>query len=343
MHDAAKWTRRRLLKASGAAAGAGVASYFGVASHAEPPDATAEAQNLFVYEAIAGRATGKQGVQVHAARGSRWRPLQFVASVSPSSLVIAPHGRTLYVTNHVGRYKGLATGSVEAWAIDPVKGTLTRLNRQGLALAAVSPTHAAVSPDGATLAVSAADGGSCVLLPIREDGSVGEPTAVRKQIRTAPLAAGRSARATSQLSFAPDGRLLMADYAEHSLSVFEVRGGPVELVQRVPLPQMCASGRMQRKAGSLEISLQDDKQRTLTTMLYAGALTTSRSVSDDAAANTSRADILARRATQLAEVVPGREAFYIDTGGRQGSCFLRSPDGRVPEAFRPGALAWVYA
>ena len=346
MHDVGGWTRRRLLKVSGAAVGAGVASHFGLAGHAELLQPAAEAQDVFVYTATAGAAAEQHGVQVYAVRGSRWRPLQLVPSAAPSSVTIAPDRRTLFVTNGVGRHGGLATGSVEAWAIHPATGTLTRLNRQGLALAAVFPTHAAVSPDGTTLAVSAADGGSCVLLPIRDDGSVGEPIAVRRQLRFESSAPRHSAAPTTQLCFAPDGKLLIADFSEHAISAFAFASGPLELVQRVSIPEACVSASLQRGANFVEISLRDSMQRTVGGVSYARELTPVRSLREGTtrlATHTFDSVFSPGRAVQAAAGSSAQDAFCIDTTHWWGSCLVRPTDRMAGDALAPTAMAWVHA
>lgn len=136
--------------------------------------------------AYVGSAGSKQGIHVFAIRDNHWLPIQTIATATPSSLALHPTQDFLYATLAVDTYRGLPTGAVEAYAIDPHTGRLTSLNQQPLSLSATMPSHLAVSPDGHHLAVAIYGGGAYNLLPIREDGSIDRVSSILKKQAAAP-------------------------------------------------------------------------------------------------------------------------------------------------------------
>lgn len=94
---------------------------------------------------------------------------------SPSFLAIAPGGRFLYAVNERGRFRGQRTGSLSAFAIDPRTGDLTLLNQQ--ATGGPGPCHLIVDKTGRHVLAANYSGGSVCVLPIGDDGRLGERTA----------------------------------------------------------------------------------------------------------------------------------------------------------------------
>ena len=98
---------------------------------------------------------------------------------SPSHLVANAAGTRLYSANEtdrVGKEKP-PEGSVSAFSIDPKTGGLKLLNtvRSGGA----GPTFVSLHPSGKWLFVANYFGGSVAVLPIKDDGSLGEPSDVK--------------------------------------------------------------------------------------------------------------------------------------------------------------------
>ncbi|NOZ21317.1 MAG: lactonase family protein [Planctomycetes bacterium] len=95
---------------------------------------------------------------------------------NPSFLDIHPTRRYLYAVNEV-RGKGRTDGgAVSAFAIDPKTGDLTFLNRQSAHGA--STCHVSVEQTGRFVLAANYSSGSVVMLPIQEDGQLGEATAL---------------------------------------------------------------------------------------------------------------------------------------------------------------------
>jgi 6-phosphogluconolactonase (cycloisomerase 2 family) len=93
---------------------------------------------------------------------------------SPSCLVVNAAGTRLYSANETDKTGGGAEGSLSAFAIDPAEGKLKLLNtvRSGGA----GPTYLSLHPSGKFVFVANYFGGSVAVLPVLEDGKLGEPT-----------------------------------------------------------------------------------------------------------------------------------------------------------------------
>jgi 6-phosphogluconolactonase len=103
--------------------------------------------------------------------------LNKVASLpNPSYLTVDPSHRYLIAVSETGEYAGQPGGAVSSYAIHADAGTLTLMNSQ--------PTHGAGScyvsldPSGKWVLVSNYSGGSVTVLPLGDDGRLGEPTDV---------------------------------------------------------------------------------------------------------------------------------------------------------------------
>jgi 6-phosphogluconolactonase (cycloisomerase 2 family) len=96
---------------------------------------------------------------------------------SPSHLVVNAAGTRLYSANETDRQGDTKEGTVTAFAIDPADGALKPLNtvRSGGA----GPTYVSLHPSGKFLFVANYFGGSVAVLPVVEDGKLGEATDVK--------------------------------------------------------------------------------------------------------------------------------------------------------------------
>jgi 6-phosphogluconolactonase len=87
----------------------------------------------------------------------------------PSWIAIHPSRRFLYAVNEVDDYKG-KSGSVSAFAIDPVNGDLRALNT--VSSEGTGPAHMSIDATGKFAFVANYGGGSIAVLPILADGSL---------------------------------------------------------------------------------------------------------------------------------------------------------------------------
>jgi 6-phosphogluconolactonase (cycloisomerase 2 family) len=96
---------------------------------------------------------------------------------SPSCLALNAAGTRLYSANETDRAGDKKEGTVSAFAIDPATGALKPLNavRSGGA----GPTFVSLHPSGRHLLVANYFGGSVAVLPVLDDGRLGDATDVK--------------------------------------------------------------------------------------------------------------------------------------------------------------------
>jgi 6-phosphogluconolactonase len=116
------------------------------------------------------KSKGVYRLEMDLATGKLSEPELAGEAKDPSFLALHPTGRFLYAASE-GASK---TGGVKAFAIDRQTGNLSPLNEQPSRGAA--PCHVVVDKAGKNVLVANYTGGSAAVLPIMNDGSLGEPT-----------------------------------------------------------------------------------------------------------------------------------------------------------------------
>jgi len=153
-----------------------------VARAAEAADADAAAvdgDRLLVYVGTYTRGGKSQGIYrfILDLSSGELTPVGVTEGVdNPSFLVIHPSGKFLYCVTEIADFDGKKTGGVAAFSIDPQDGALRLMNAQPSGGAA--PCHLVVDDTGKNVLVANYTGGSVACLPIKEDGRLGEATAV---------------------------------------------------------------------------------------------------------------------------------------------------------------------
>jgi 6-phosphogluconolactonase (cycloisomerase 2 family) len=124
-----------------------------------------------------GNGRGIHCFRVDRATGAPTASAVLELGTSPSCLALNAAGTRLYSANETDRVGKDKEGTVGAFAIDRTSGALKPLNavRSGGA----GPTYVSVHPSGRFVLVANYFGGSVAVLPIREDGRLGEPTDVK--------------------------------------------------------------------------------------------------------------------------------------------------------------------
>lgn len=95
---------------------------------------------------------------------------------NPSFLALDPSRRFLYAVNELKEFEGAPSGAVSAFSVDPNSGALTHINSKPTH--GTDPCHLTVHPTGAYVLVANFASGSVCVLPILEDGSLGDATDV---------------------------------------------------------------------------------------------------------------------------------------------------------------------
>lgn len=101
----------------------------------------------------------------------------FELGTSPSCLAVNASGTRLYSANETDRVGDPAVGTASSFAVDRQTGQLRILNT--VPSGGAGPTYVAVHPGGRYLLVANYFGGSVAVLPILEDGSLGNATDVK--------------------------------------------------------------------------------------------------------------------------------------------------------------------
>lgn len=140
-------------------------------------DAAAEGKMMTFY---VGTYTGPKSkgiymLKLDPATGSLSRPELVGQMKDPSYLAIHPTGKFLYAIGEVNEFKGKKAGEVAAFSIDPTTGMLTMLNEE--TSGGPGPCFISIDHTGKDALVANYAGGSVECLPIKADGSLGEPTA----------------------------------------------------------------------------------------------------------------------------------------------------------------------
>ena len=146
--------------------------------------------------------------------------VQTVPSDNAFYFAFDPTQRFLYAVNVIGDYEG-ESGSVEAYAIDPVTGELTFLNRQssGGAVAA----QPAVDPSGRFVVVANYGGANITVLPINPDGSLGEVVDTVARTGTGPNTARQEMSHPHAAVFDPAGKFIaVADLGTDEVLTYEL-------------------------------------------------------------------------------------------------------------------------
>lgn len=125
-----------------------------------------------------GNGRGIHGFRVNRQTGALTEAFVEPMGTSPSCVIINAAGNCLYSSNETDRVGDSKEGTVTAFAIEPSDGSLKKLNtvRSGGA----GPTYLSIHPSGKFLFVANYFGGSVAVLPILNDGRLGEPADVQE-------------------------------------------------------------------------------------------------------------------------------------------------------------------
>ncbi|MFP6619261.1 MAG: lactonase family protein, partial [Pirellulaceae bacterium] len=142
--------------------------------------------------------------------GKATAPTLAAEAKNPSFLAIHPGGKYLYSVSEVADFEGKKTGGVSAYSIAAESGALTLLN--STASGGRGPCHLVTDQAGKHVLVANYGEGSIACLPIKEDGSLADASAVvqhegssvNKQRQAGPHAHSINLDAANGFAFAAD-------------------------------------------------------------------------------------------------------------------------------------------
>jgi len=121
---------------------------------------------------LEGKGEGIYLYRMHPVTGALEFDSKTTGVVNPSYLAVDPTQRFLYAVNELKMYEDKPTGTISAFAVDAKNGKLEFLNRQ--LTHGTDPCHVTVDGKGRHVFVANFMSGSVCVLPVRNDGSLGE-------------------------------------------------------------------------------------------------------------------------------------------------------------------------
>lgn len=140
------------------------------------PDGNHDETFVYIGTYTRGASEGIYVYRLDPSSGSLSYAAKATGLQNPSFLALDPQRRYLYAVNEVAEFGGVPGGAVSAFSVDRTTGELAFLNQQSSRGA--SPCHLSVEGTGRFVLVANYTGGSVCVLPIGEDGRLGEATDV---------------------------------------------------------------------------------------------------------------------------------------------------------------------
>jgi len=132
-----------------------------------------------------------------------------VETTNPSFLAVHPNHRFLYSVNEVTTYKGEKSGAVSAFTIDQATGKLTLINQ--VASKGADPCYITVDKTGKYVLVANYTGGSIAVLPVLEDGRLGEASAFVQHTGHGTNPQRQEGPHAHSIDLSPDNRYAIVD------------------------------------------------------------------------------------------------------------------------------------
>lgn len=200
----------------------GIAIMATVAASAAAPQAFAQGASADVagngvYDLIVGTYTGgkSEGLYVYRfdSKTGDAQQVSVAKTVNPSYLVVSKDKRFVYAVNELPGDNGPATtrGDVSAFGFDAASGQLTFLDK--VSAQGNDPCYLSLSPDGkyllvANYSVAADPGGSFAVLPVEQDGKLGQSVLTVHHEGGGPVKGRQDNAHVHSTVFSPDGRYL---------------------------------------------------------------------------------------------------------------------------------------
>jgi 6-phosphogluconolactonase len=165
---------------------------------------------VFVGTYTGGESKGIYSYELNMPDGSL-RPLGLAAeTANPSFLALHPKAKYLYAVGEIANYQGKSAGAVTGFTIDTESGKLTKINSESTR--GGGPCHLVVDKSGRNVLVANYGGGSVAVLPLKENGALGEAisfiqhtgSSVSKQRQSEPHAHSFNLDAANRFAVAAD-------------------------------------------------------------------------------------------------------------------------------------------
>jgi 6-phosphogluconolactonase len=168
-------------------------------------------------------------------------PLGVTSGIAnPTFLALHPDRQHLYAVNEVAETDGQPGGALSAYAIEPSSGSLTFLSRQSTV--GTGPCHVAVDQTGRYAMAANYGSGSVAMLPILEDGSLGEACDFHQHSGSGPDPRRQQGPHAHSVTIDPSNRYaFVADLGMDKMMVYRLELEQGKLVPNdVPWASACA-------------------------------------------------------------------------------------------------------
>lgn len=125
---------------------------------------------------ISGRGKGIEVFEMERETGVLTQVATFMDTPSPSFIVLTKDRKFLYALSEINDYNAEGDGCVTAYSVDTKTGNLIKINT--VSSGGAVPAHLSVHSSGKFVLVANYMGGCVAVLPIQQDGSLGEATDV---------------------------------------------------------------------------------------------------------------------------------------------------------------------
>lgn len=187
------------------------------------PPAPSQAREFFVY---LGTYTGPKSRGLYVCRlevrsGKLSSPVLAAEAENPTFLAVHPNRPALYSAERPLLYAAneVRKGQVSAYAVDREKGTLTLLNRQSSR--GEGPCHLSVDPAGRNVLVANYGGGNIAVLPIDQEGRLGEATAFIQHDGSSVNRQRQEKAHAHWIDAAPGGFVLVCDLGLDKVMIYQ--------------------------------------------------------------------------------------------------------------------------
>jgi 6-phosphogluconolactonase len=260
--------------------------------------------------------------------------IQTVPSDNPSFLALSPDQQFLFAINEVADFEGEEVGSVEAYKIDGASGEIALINRQ--ALPGSIPAHLAVDPSGKYLVVALYIGGSYVVMPIGEDGSLGAAVDEVKQQGSGPNEQRQEAPHPHATTFDPAGRYIAtADLGIDKVEIFELQDGKLAKVSEAAMEPGAGPRHVAFNPAGTMLYVINELNATITALPYDAAsgklgevIATMPTVPDDFPEAKSTAEIMVHPSGKF---LYGSNRRFSDHPDADSIAVFRLDEQGVPE------------
>ena len=133
-------------------------------------------RTLYVGTYTSGKSKGIYRCRFDLTSGSLKVESAVMEATNPSFLAIDKSRHRLFAVNETSEFDGKPGGSVSSFSIDPATGDLQLLSRRSSQ--GGDPCHLTVDSAGRHVLVANYSGGSVAVLPVQDDGTLGEATDV---------------------------------------------------------------------------------------------------------------------------------------------------------------------